>query len=292
MERPLEAGGARRGAGRADARAGGAASSERAPPGARTGRELEPGGSRPPGGRGRSRPRRRRLPAPGSAPLRGRGDLGSRAASAGHGGVEPGRGGAAAPRDTRGERGRGRAVVPGRELRRGRGAGRGWRTGSRRARRRAWRPPLPFSHSFLEGWVLPWARAAGLREVSGPGARWRSSLSRWRWGARGTDTETVVIRRARRERCGRTEPETRQPQLAVLGCLPESARVWALGKSSQPWDLNPLQAPHALTKSPAEGTRHALSELSLLPASAKYEEGVTLRADSRGSRDFVSRLLV
>lgn len=71
----------------------------------------ERGGSRPPGGRGRPRPRRR-LPAPGSAPLRGRGDLGRRAASAGHGGVEPGRGSAAAPWDPRGEQ-RGRAALPG-----------------------------------------------------------------------------------------------------------------------------------------------------------------------------------
>lgn len=154
-------------------------------PGARTGPGR--GGSRPPGGRGRPRPRRR-LPESGSAPLRGRGDLGRRAASAGHGGVEPGRCSAAAPRDPRGERGRDRAALPGRELRRDRGAGRGSRTGSRRARRRPRGPPLPFSHSFLVGWVLQWARAAGLGETSGPGARWRSSRAGG-GGGRGGQTQ-------------------------------------------------------------------------------------------------------
>ncbi|XP_053746814.1 bolA-like protein 3 isoform X2 [Panthera pardus] len=67
-------------------------------PGMRTGPDW--GGSRPPGGRGRRRPRRR-LPVRGSAPFRGRGDLRRRAASAGHGGVEPGRDSVSAPRDPR-----------------------------------------------------------------------------------------------------------------------------------------------------------------------------------------------
>lgn len=70
------------------------------------------GGSGPPGGRGRPR-LRVRLSESSSAPSGRPGDLGRRAASAGHGGLEPGRGGAYAPRDARGESGQGRALSRG-----------------------------------------------------------------------------------------------------------------------------------------------------------------------------------
>ena len=49
---------------------------------------------------------------PGSASFGRQGDLRRRAASAGHGGVEPGRGSASAPRDPPGEHGRGPGCSP------------------------------------------------------------------------------------------------------------------------------------------------------------------------------------
>lgn len=120
---------------------------------------------RPPGSRGRPRS----LP-PHSAICAFPGDLGDlrrQAASAGHGGVGPGRGNASAPRYPRGERGRDRSAAPGWELRRGGRAGRckGSRTGLPCLLLHA---PRPVPHSFIPSVVL-------LGSLWGPGAIWGRS---------------------------------------------------------------------------------------------------------------------
>lgn len=87
-------------------------------------------------------------------------DLGRRVASAGHGGVEPGRGSASAPPDPWGEHRQGQVLAPGRELRGGRGVGAG--------------APRLFSRSFILSLVdsfVQWSRQPAFGEVSGPGAR-------------------------------------------------------------------------------------------------------------------------
>ena len=123
---------------------------------------------------------------PDSASFGRHGDLGRRAASAGHGGVEPGRGRASASRNPPGERGRGPSHSP-----RGRNcAGTAGRAGvgetARGGRRAGPGASPPFSHSLICWFIL--SVATGTERSVRPGACWGSSPVGWGLRPRGTDT--------------------------------------------------------------------------------------------------------
>lgn len=125
---------------------------------------------------------------PDSASFGRHGDLGRRAASAGHGGVEPGRSRASASRNPPGERGRGPSHSPqGRNC-----AGTAGRAGvgetARGGRRAGPGASPPFSHSLICWFIHSVAPATGTERSVRPGACWGSSPTGWGLRPRGTDT--------------------------------------------------------------------------------------------------------
>lgn len=267
MARPPEAGAARRGPGRRGSGAGGAAGSGEASLGRGRGRSGAARGLRAAGG-GLARGGGSRSPAP---------RLSEDAATSGGGPRRPGMAAwspaAAAPllRGIRGVSAGGTGLLfPGGSC--GGTAGPAAARGRAPGERGAGPGGLPFLsliHSSLVGFFSgPGRRASEKRraparaggapepvEVGDEGDRHRNSHDP-------AGAEKAVLMYC----AGDMAVTARRPGAGEC----EGSGLWALGKSSHLCDRNPLRAPHALRRSPAEGTHHALSEFSLLAPDSSF----------------------